>query len=83
MLSRATLVTQEGNLIAAMEEIDLLSRALTVRSKDVAQWLVQSAEKVSQNLESKGEEQPPATDNVSVFAMRHKLTSCVIWFNAL
>ena len=65
-----------------MEEIDLLSRALTVRSKDVAQWFVQSADEVSQNPESKGEE-PAANDNVRVFATDGKSTSYEIFFYAL
>ena len=34
-----------------MEEIDLPSRALTVRSQDVAHWFVQNADKASQHFE--------------------------------
>ena len=52
----ALLCLQEGHLIAAMEEIDLLSRALSVRSKDVAHWLVQNAGNVTQHFDSKVEE---------------------------
>ena len=56
------LCLQEGHLIAAMEEIDLLSRALSVRSKDVAHWLAQNAGNVTQHFDSKVEESE-STDN--------------------